>query len=82
MWMRRASRGRFWVSVSWREVKGTEGLLVVVVGPPAADVVVAAGTGWEVGEDDVWPLVWWGASPFTSAMVGMLLGLKGGMVKR
>jgi hypothetical protein len=80
--MRRASRGRFWAPVSWREVKGTEGLLVVGVGPPAAaDVVGAAGTGWEVGEEDVWPLVWGGASPFTSAMVEMLWGLKGGMVK-
>ncbi len=40
--MRRASRGRFCVPVSWREVKGTEGF-VVAVGPGAE--VVAAGTG-------------------------------------
>jgi hypothetical protein len=52
---------------------------VAGMGPPAA--ADAAGTGWEVGEEDVWPLIWGGASPFTSAMVEMLWGLKGGIVK-
>jgi hypothetical protein len=68
MWMRRASRGRLAVPLSWREVRGTEGFMTagVVVG---AVVAAAAGTGWEVGEEVVWPFVWGAASPFTSAMV-------------
>lgn len=53
---------------------------MVGVGPgsaaAAAEVVAgAAGTGWEVGEE-VWPLVCGGTSPFTSAMVTALRGLK------
>jgi hypothetical protein len=56
-----------------------EGLVVAVVvgsapaAAAAAEVAGAAGTGCEVGEEDVWPLVWGAAaSPFTSAIVKVL----------
>lgn len=67
--MRRASRGRFERPVSWREVSGTTGALMVGVMVDCEGwEAVAAEVCWVEGEGAEWPFVW-GMSPFVSAMV-------------
>lgn len=66
--MRRASRGRLAVPVSWVEMRGTAGF-VAGAEPGAA---AAAGTGCVFGEE-LWPFVCGGASPLSSAIANWVL---------
>lgn len=78
MWIRRASRGRLFRPLSWREVRGVEGLRGAGCegGAEGCDWVCVCVCVWVAGAvgGEVAPFVR-GMSPFVSAIVDGFLGM-------